>query len=464
VITPAAAIADPTLLGSAFVGASWKTWHAVLKAAWAEPLDDDELSLFKAVAGDRAPPRRRVRELIVIAGRRSGKDSIASAISTTTAIADYSPYLRPGERATVACLAVDREQSRIVHRYIAGYFQTVPLLQPLVARETDDGIELTNDVEIVVATNSFRSVRGRTIACAIFDEASFWRSDEAANPDFETYNAIMPGMVTLPGAILVIITTAYRRAGLAYTKWQAHYGQTDDDVLVVYGPSRQFNPLLPQSIIDAALARDPEAAAAEWLSEWRSDLSDFLDAALIAAAVDPGITVRPYASRNGYVAFADPSGGRGDSFTAAVAHREHDNVVLDALYERRPPFNPTEVVAEIAEFIRGYNLSSITGDRYAANWVTEAFTKEGVRYTAAERDRSAIYLDTVPLFTSGRVRLLDHQHLIHQFAELERRTSPLGRDRIDHGPNGHDDLCNSAAGALVASANDPLEQWRALAR
>ena len=45
----------------------------------------------------------------------------------------------------------------------------------------------------------------------------------------------------------------------------------------------------PSAFIDAALERDREAASAEWLAEWRSDLADFLDRALIEAAVDPGV-------------------------------------------------------------------------------------------------------------------------------------------------------------------------------
>jgi hypothetical protein len=58
------------------------------------------------------------------------------------------------------------------------------------------------------------------------------------------------------------------------------------------------------------------------------------------------------------------------------------------------------------------------------------------------------------LFTSGRARLLDNKRLTTQFASLERRTSPIGKDRVDHGPGGHDDLCNSAAGSLVAAISD----------
>jgi hypothetical protein len=87
------------------------------------------------------------------------------------------------------------------------------------------------------------------------------------------------------------------------------------------------------------------------------------------------------------------------------------------------------------------------GDNYGAAWVAEAFAKAGARYVKSDRDRSAVYMDCLPLFTSGRARLLDNPKLLSQFASLERRTFSTGRERIDPGP-GHDDLCNSAAIAL----------------
>ena len=55
------------------------------------------------------------------------------------------------------------------------------------------------------------------------------------------------------------------------------------------------------------------------------------------------------------------------------------------------------------------------------------------------------------LFTTGRARLLDHDRLVAQFAGLVRTTSTGGRDKVDNGKNGSDDLCNAAAGALVAA-------------
>ena len=175
---------------------------------------------------------------------------------------------------------------------------------------------------------------------------------------------------------------------------------------------------------------------------------------MLDAAVDRGVVVRAPVAGISYCAFADPSGGAHDSFTLGIAHREKDaSAVLDLLFERKAPFNPSEVTAEIAALLKSYHCSQVTGDKYAAQWVIEAFAKVGIRYVQSEADRSAIYLDCLPLFTAGRARLIDNARLVAQFAALERRTFSTGKDRVDHGRAGHDDACNSAAGALVLAAS-----------
>ena len=46
-----------------------------------------------------------------------------------------------------------------------------------------------------------------------------------------------------------------------------------------------------------------------------------------------------------------------------------------------------------------------------------------------------------------------------QLLGLERRTSRAGRDSIDHGPGGHDDLINVVAG-VFAGVGRPKGRWR----
>src|SRR5690242_9220626 len=109
-----------------------------------------------------------------------------------------------------------------------------------------EGLELSNNSEIVINTSDYRSIRGRTLACVIMDEIAFWPSD-GASTDQETYTAAAPGMVTLPYSLLVGITTPYSRRGLAYEKHRRYFGVADDDVLAIQAPSRTLNPTIDQA-------------------------------------------------------------------------------------------------------------------------------------------------------------------------------------------------------------------------
>lgn len=455
------AMGHPGMFEPWFRGASWDGWRTILRAAFGLPLSDIEREFFRSVA-EREPPPARVRELWIVVGRRGGKDSVASLIGAhAAALFDQPERLRPGERALVMCLAVDRDQAKIVLSYTRSYFTDIPPLRAMVTRKTISGFELNNGVDVAVATNNFRSVRGRPVLCAIFDEVAFWKDEASAAPDLETYKAVTPGMATLPDAMLIGISSPYRKAGLLYDKWRAHFGKDDDRVLVVQAPSIALNPTLDQAIIKQAIEDDPAAATAEWLGQWRNDIGGYAPLDLIEAAVDRGVTVRPPSSGVSYVGFIDAASGTGkDSFTVGIAHAENNKIVLDVAHEIRPPFNPLGATEEAARLLKAYRIQSVTGDKYAAGYNVDAFSRCGITYQYAERDRSEIYIECLPLFTSGRVRLVDNRRLVTQFATLERRTSATGRDRVDHGHgDAHDDLCNCAAGALVAASSGAPINW-----
>jgi hypothetical protein len=447
-----AAMESPDVFGPWFAGTSWRAWKAVMKAAFALPLAEDELAIFTEIAGGRKPPTRRVKRLVVIAGRRGGKDSMASGIASFVAGVEEAHVgrLRPGELATVACIAADRDQGKIVLNYIRAMFQHNPDLAAKVTRETKMGFELDNGCEIVVATNSFRTTRGRTILLAILDECAYFRSEESSNPDVEVLRALEPGTATIPESMIVLISSPYRKSGLLHDEFVKHFGKDDDHVLVIQASSIQLNPTLDPAIIAKALEDDPAAARAEWLGEFRNDIAGFVNLELIEAAVDRGVVVRPPQAGVRYVGFADAASGVGkDSFAISIGHRDGDNVVLDLAHEIKPPFNPQSATAEAAGLFKRYGIHSISGDKYSAGFVIDAFARNGVTYKYSERDRSQIYIECLPLFTSGRARLIDSRRLVTQFASLERRTSVTGRDSVDHGREGHDDLCNAAAGVMV---------------
>src|SRR5262249_57785381 len=83
--------------------------------------------------------------------------------------------------------------------------------------------------------------------------------ESTATPDVETYSAILPSLATTNG-MLVGISTPYRKLGLLHQKWRDHFGVDGDDVLVVQGASKVFNPSLADATIAAQRAADPAAA------------------------------------------------------------------------------------------------------------------------------------------------------------------------------------------------------------
>jgi hypothetical protein len=224
-----------------------------------------------------------------------------------------------------------------VLNYTKSYFQNIPMLATLVEKETANGLELSNNVDIAVATNSFRAVRGRSILCAVLDETAFYRDEESATPDVELFRALEPGLASLSGSI----------------------------VIGIKAPTSALNPTIDQVIIDKALREDPNAARAEWLAEWRDDLADFISSEALRACVKDGVRERRPEGRHRYVGFVDPSGGVNDAMTLAVAHKEADTAIVDTLREFRAPFNPEAAVSEFADLLRKYRLARVTGDRYA---------------------------------------------------------------------------------------------------
>ena len=77
------------------------------------------------------------------------------------------------------------------------------------------------------------------------------------------------------GSIKILISSVHKRSSLLYQRYRDFYGRDDDDILVVYGTTLQFNPSF-EDIIERALAENPERYGAEYLSKWRDDLSTWL--------------------------------------------------------------------------------------------------------------------------------------------------------------------------------------------
>ena len=430
---------------------TWTAWLVVLKAIFGLPMTAGDLLIFQRHTGRLSPPLGGSKETYLIIGRRGGKSFISALVTCFIAcFIDFSPFVTVGETLAVMCLAKDKDQARIVFRYVKAILNHIPALKGMIVDQRADEIELTTGVTIMVKASDFGGVRGPTIACVVADEIAFWPS-QGANPDDEVLSAIRPAMATIPDAKLLCISTGYAQTGALYDAHKEHYGKDDDEVLVWQADTASMNPTISQAYIDKEIEKDPEAARAEWLGLFREDVSAAFPLEVIEACAMPERMELPYSPHvGGYFGFLDPSGGRHDSFTLAIGHQNYgtDKIVLDLIRATRSPFDPSEVVKDYSQVLKAYGLSKAVGDNYGGEWPKAEFAKHGITYELCEKPKSDLYLASIPVFTSKRLELLDIEKLKTEFRRLERRRGRSGKDTIDHPPRGSDDIANAVAGAI----------------
>jgi len=427
---------------------SWRPWLVFLKHLFGLPCSPRELAFIKERTGRIPLKRHGYVEAWLVVGRRGGKSFTLAVIAVyLTFFVDWKPFLAPGELATIIVIAQDRQQARVILRYVKGLIQAIKFFRRERKRITQWVLEFPRQrVAIEIFTASFRATRGYTVVAALCDEVAFWRSDDTSNPDEEIINAIRPGMATVSKAMLLAASSPYAKRGVLYKHYADYFSKDDPDVLIWHGPTESMNPSISQKYLARQYEKDPIKAAAEYGAQFRGDIEDFVPEEVVDALIERGVFRKARDSRITYRAFVDPSGGSQDSFTLAIGHVEGEDRVLDVLEEWKPPFKLKAVVKEVCKLCKDYGISRVKGDNYAGDWPKEEFKSHGITYEKCEKRKTDLYRDALPLLHTGNAFLLDNRKMKVQICSLERRLSRGGRFTIDHPPGGHDDLANAALG------------------
>jgi len=432
---------------------TWKNWIVCLKAIFALDMDDEEKRIYSEFTGNSEVSTELFKEIYLIIGRRGGKSFVSALIVVYLALfKDWSPYLRAGELGWIFVMASDRDQARVVHGHIK--YMLNAKFPEMVEKELAQRLFLVNGIAIEVRTASWRGVRGYTIVAAICDELAFWRSPESANPGEEIIRALRPGMITIPESMLIAISTPYAKKGVLWEIFDKKYGKNDRYTLIWKAATLDMNPTADKGKIERAYEDDPAAAAAEWGAEFRKDVVSPFDPEDIKAVSMIGrrLMLRDLGIR--YKAFADPSGGKRDSFTLGIAHEERGIIIVDRLEERQAPCDPKSVTKEFSAIIKEYGCFKVEGDAFAGNWCSNEFLDNGIKYENIDKSKSELYLIFQTLVLSKMVVLLDIPRMSLQLQQLERKTHAGGRDTVDHPKGLHDDVANAVAGACVIVYRD----------
>ncbi len=444
--------------------ATWQAWFAFLAALFGLPLTVEQLATYKDCTGRSAAPSGAFLEAWIICGRRAGKSFILALIAVFLAcFHNWKPFLVPGEVGRIVIIAADRKQARTIFGYCLGFLENIPMLSGMIVRQTQDTIDLANGISIEIQAASFRTIRGYSLVACLADEAAFWSTDETgANPDTEIIRSVKPALASIRGSMLLVASSPYAETGTLWNAHRKHHGKDDSSVLVWQAPTRTMNPSIPQSVVDEAMESDPASAMAEYMGRFRGDITNFIPREVVERAVDVGVTTRQPIPGVTYQCFFDSASGVGtDKFAATWGHCENGLIIIDHVYQRRAPFDFSQVFGELACICRNFRVTEVYSDRYSIGALISECQRNGLTHKPSDLDKSRLYLHSLPQLTSGRVRLPDVPEIITEFCSLERRTGSEGRDKVDARGGKPEDIANAVAGCvwLLSQPMSAAEGW-----
>lgn len=433
---------------------SWSSWMTLFKVLDGEPLTAGEMGLYSECTGrSEVPAAGSIRELWISAGRKSGKSTASALLAATLSLwGGWEKYLSKGERARIFIVSPTMAQGQIVKQYLDALFSLNASLRGMVRRSLSESIELTNGNIIEIHSASWRSSRGFSCGLLILEEVAYLRFEsDSAMVDKQIYTALAPSMTTIRNSLIVGISSPFVAQGLLFEKFNKHWGERSP-VLCWHGKSWQMNLTLTEQRLRDEFFDElgEDEFAGEYEARWREGLQTYLPLEAINDAVVEGRNFLDYQPGVSYFAFADPAEGlrkNADSMAFAVAHAigegESKKYILDFLAEFMPPFDPAEVLRQIAATCQLFHIRKIVQDRHALGWIAADLKPFNIEVEVSNLTKTQIYESFGVLMSKRRTELLDDPKLIAQMKNLMKSLKSGGSVSIDClGGRGHDDVIN----------------------
>ena len=491
-------IADPQLMGGIWAKNLSLPQQVALKAFYGLPLEGRELDIW-AIFNDQVTydelgyplstqpltyTPREYDQLVGILGRRSGKSSAITAFAALYEIlfGGHLAYVKPGQDVVVPYIAQDLPTAKANMIFIALMANDAPLLKKQILTASRDRIDFKNGIVITPEPPAIKTGRGIAVPLVIMDEVGFWyRTAEAANPDYEVQRAVSFAQSQFPRAKQFIISTPYTEEGLLYEYWKAgtsgrHVEPEDrleyEDALVIQSSTAAMeNPVITRKKLQKLKNEDPDAFIRESLCRFVSAISGFFSLELVDRATKGHGKERTRTQNEAeglrplYVAAMDPA-FRHDSFAFSIFHTDTEgNVIQDVLKTWTPDskrgerLDPASIIAEIAHLTKEWNISVVYSDQYQLESLQQLalqhnFAIMGNDFTG--KSKAKMYGSLLNLMRTGKVQLLDLPVIHSQLSQLQKKMNALGNVQIAAPQGRHDDVASVIAlGTSVALLHMP---------
>lgn len=492
-------IDDPKLMKPCWDGLSRPQQVAIL-AFYGEPLTEPADLAIWSILNDQVtydalgyptsitpfPYHPREYSVFVgILGRRAGKSAAITAFITLYEIlfGGHLDHVTEGQDVIVPYIAQDLATAKANMGHIALMAAKSKTLEAQIKTSTRDKIEFKNGITVLPEPPAIKTGRGFAMPIVIGDEVGFWyRTSEAANPDYEVQRAVSYAQLQFPRAKQLLISTPYTEEGLLWDYWKAGTGgyklpfedqaEYDDTLVLQASTAAMENPRITKKKLARLQTEDPEAFVRESLARFVTAISGFLAPELVTKATQSGIKARTRAMNEKgtiqptYIGVMDPA-FRHDSFAFSIFHMEPDGTIVQDLLKTWTPdkklkitLDPSLIIAEIAQSVVEWQLTYVVSDQYQLEALQQLaqqhrFTIIGNDFTG--KSKAKMYGSVVQLLRTGKLKLLDLPIIYQQLTQLQKKLNAMGGVSIA-APNGkHDDVASVVAlGCTVALQAFPV--------
>jgi hypothetical protein len=411
------------------------------------------------------------RLAVLCLGRRSGKTMLCSIVLLWLCLLrdDLDAAMRPGEIRFAVGVAVNLRQARLLVAAARSIVERSPLLAALLESSTEDELRFSNGTVLAAFPCSSRGSRGWPICGLVLDETAHFLTDtEGPQVADRVYRALSPATAQFGDAARVLLSsTPWGIDGLfAEMLGKVGSGELGPGAVAVKASTREMNPTITDSYLDAERARDPEGFRSEFMAELVGSGSAYLDPErLEAALLGPMVPVNPEMVMD-CRAGLDPSFSS-DPFGLAIVGRDPRRpgklIVANVRAwraERPESFEERRLVedrilAEVAAECLRYKAPAVT-DQYAARAVVDRLARAGVSVEAipmTATTKTGAYAELRSLIYTNELELPDHPDLILELRRLRSRYTAGSASVVNPRVGGsHGDLAQALAIAVYDRA------------
>jgi len=452
-------------------------------------------------------PGKQIKELVLVAGRRSGKSMISACIIgyelyKLVLLGDPAKHYGKPSQASIKVLNVapTDEQAGVVFDVASTAIDHCPILKNRVCNRTQTYFSLFTDEDIANGKNkaslsfitggcSSNGLRGHDAIVVCMDEMAFFISNEASKfSGEEVYKGLTPSVKGFKGDGKVIcISSPKAKYGKFYRQFLAGMEEKESSSLCIQMYTAMMNPdLITSEDLKIERRRNRNGFMAEFGAEFSDSISAWVDDPdEFRSCVDP-FYIKPTRGKGEVRYYAGLDlGFKNDGAALAISHDEEGIITLDyasvwfsassdiwqaeqSIYSKCDKYKHLnrllmeDIAKEIEDANKRFPITSGIMDSKEAYGMSEIMKKNGIDYFEAVSTslsfNSEVYEVVKSLYTEKLLRLYEDPVLIPEVLMLEATLVDGGKTRYDvcapARPGCHDDISEAWARSVYCCYND----------